>query len=140
VNYSVPLWLRNLAWLAFAGWVATIFYFSSLTGPEIADFNIHLWDKAEHFAAFATGGVLLALALRWTVTWPWKSVARFAILALVVYGALDEIHQLFTAKRSGADVFDWLADSFGATAGVLLLVLIYARFSTRAHPPASPGA
>ncbi len=139
MNQTVSLWLRIPAWLAFTVWAGTIYYFSSLTGPEIAQFGIHLWDKFEHFMAFTAGGVLLALALRWSVTWPWKSVARFAILALVIYGALDEIHQLFTANRSGADPFDWLADCFGGLTGVALLTVIYVRFS-RAHQPAPARA
>jgi VanZ family protein len=139
VNKPVSLWLRILAWLAFVAWTGTIYYFSSLTGPEIAQFGIQIWDKVEHFAAFAAGGVSLALALRWSVTWPWKSVALFAILILVVYGALDETHQLFTPNRSGADPFDWLADCFGALTGVFLFVLIYVRFFP-AHQPAPTRA
>lgn len=122
-----------------AAWAGTIFYFSSLTGPEIAQIGIEVWDKAEHFLAFAAGGVVLTLALRWSVAWPWNSVARFAILALVVYGAFDEIHQLYTPKRSGADPFDWMADCFGALAGVAFCIVIYARFF-RAYQPAPAGA
>ena len=139
MNNPVSPWLRISAWLAFAVWAAAIFYFSSLSGPEIDQFGIQLWDKAEHFLAFSAGGVLLTLALRWTVTWPWKSLARFGILTLVVYGAIDEIHQLYTPNRSGADPFDWLADCFGAIAGVALCTVIYARFS-RPHQPAPAGA
>ena len=139
MKYPVPLWLRISAWLAFTAWAATIFYFSSLTGPEIAQFGIQLWDKAEHFMAFSAGGVVLTLALRWSVAWPWKSLARFAIVALAIYGAFDEIHQLFTPNRSGADPFDWMADCFGSLAGVVLCTVIYARFS-RAHQPAPAGA
>ncbi len=134
MNPSTPLQLRIAAWLAVTAWVGTITYLSSLSGPEIAEFGIHLWDKAEHFAAFATGGVLLALALRWSVSWPWKKLALFAILALVVFGALDEYHQTFTPHRSGADPFDWLADSFGALVGVALFLVIYARLSRAPHP------
>jgi VanZ family protein len=139
VNKPIPLWLRIAAWIAFAGWAGGIFYFSSLTGMEIAEFGITLSDKVEHFAAFMVGGILLALALRWSVAWPEKTVARFAIGVLVVYGALDEAHQLFTPHRSGADPYDWLADALGAMAGVVLFTMIYARLS-RAHPPASARA
>lgn len=135
MNPIAPLWLRISAWLAFTGWACTIYYLSSLTGPEIAQFDVNVWDKAEHFAAFAAGGALLALALRLSVSWPWKRLASFAVVALVIFGAMDEIHQLFTAKRSGADPFDWLADCFGALFGVALFPIIYARFS-RAYPPA----
>ena len=34
---------------------------------------------------------------------------------------LDEFHQLFTPGRSGGDVGDWIADTFGAFCGVLLM-------------------
>ena len=134
----IPLWLRTAAWFAVAAWACTITYFSTLTGPEIEQLGITLWDKAEHFAAFTAGGVLLSMALRWTFDWPWKKLARFAILALVVFGAIDEIHQLSTPTRSGADPFDWLADAFGALTGVSLFVGLYARYM-RAHRPAPAG-
>lgn len=139
VNLPASLWLRFSAWLAFTAWVATIYYFSSLPGPQIEQMGVQMWDKLQHFVAFAVGGILLALALRWSVRWPWKSVARFAILALATYGALDETHQLFTPHRSGADPFDWLADCFGALTGVALLIVIYVRFF-RAYQPAPARA
>ena len=131
----IPLWLRTAAWLAVAAWASTITYFSTLTGPEIEGLGITFWDKAEHFVAFTAGGMALGAALRWTFDWPWKKLARFAILALVVFGAIDETHQLFTPNRSGADPFDWLADAFGALTGVVLFVALYARY-IRAHRPA----
>jgi VanZ family protein len=139
VNPPIPLWLRTFAWLAVAAWAGTIYFFSSMSGPEIEKLGVEVWDKAAHFAAFACGGVLLALALRWSVSWPWKKLARFAIVALAIYGAFDEIHQLFTPHRSGADLFDWLADCLGALAGTLLFVVIYGRF-IRAHHSAPAGA
>jgi VanZ family protein len=139
VNSLAPLWLRIPAWLAFVAWVATIHYFSSLTGPEIAQVGITFWDKAAHFIAFAAGGVVLTLALRWSLPWDAKKVAWFAIAVVAVYGAIDEIHQLSTPNRTGADPFDWLADCLGAVVGVTLLNVIYARFS-RAHSPASARA
>jgi VanZ family protein len=139
VNKPIPLWLRIAAWLAVAGWAGGIFYFSSLTGMEIAEFEITVSDKIQHFGAFMAGGVLLALALRWSLGWPDKAVAWFAIAALVLYGAFDEAHQLFTPHRSGADPLDWLSDALGAAAGVILFIIIYARLS-RAHPPASARA
>lgn len=135
----IPLPLRIAAWVAVAVWAGTITYFSSLTGPEVEQIGIEIWDKAAHFVAFATGGVMLALALRWSTAWSWKKLARFAIVALVVFGALDETHQLFTAHRTGADPWDWLADCCGTLAGVALFLLIHARF-IRSHPPAPTRA
>jgi VanZ family protein len=90
------------------------------------------WDKAEHFIAFAAGAANLALVLRWSTLWPAARVALAAIIAISTFAAIDEIHQLFTPGRSGADVFDWMADTLGAAAGVWTVLLIYARYS-RAH-------
>ena len=138
MNPRIPLWLRIAAWFAVAAWACTITYFSSLTGPEIEELGITVWDKAEHFAAFTAGGVALGMALRWTFDWPWKKLARFAILTLAVFGAIDETHQLFTPNRSGADPLDWLADALGALTGVGLFVALYARYIC-AHRPAPAG-
>lgn len=139
VNSLIPLRFRIVAWLAFVGWAGTIWFFSSLSGSEIQNIDLHFWDKAQHFIAFLVGGVILALALRWTVTWPWKKLAPTAFLLLVIFGALDEYHQTFTPNRTGADVADWIADCLGALAGVGLVVVTYARFQ-RPHRPASAGA
>ncbi len=134
-----PLRFRLAAWLAVSLWAGAITYLSSLSGPDIQQFGITLWDKAQHFGAFAVGGSLLTLALRLSVAWPWKRVVRFAMITLMIFGALDEIHQLSTPHRSGGDLLDWTADCFGALAGVALFVVIYARF-IRADRPASAGA
>lgn len=130
--------LKTAAWLAVAAWAAGIFWLSARTGPEIAEMNIFdVWDKAAHFSAFLVGAVALAIALRWSTSWTWPRIAIFAAVAISLYGASDEYHQLFTPRRSGADVGDWLADTLGAVAGALITALIYARFE-KTHRPA-PG-
>ena len=43
------------------------------------------------------------------------------VALISVFGMLDEFHQLFTPGRSGGDVGDWIADTFGAFCGVLLM-------------------
>jgi VanZ family protein len=47
------------------------------------------------------------------------------VLLTTLYGAFDEIHQWFTPGRS-PDVHDLLADFLGATAGVLVVLLVRA--------------
>jgi VanZ family protein len=115
-----------LAWLAVALWAGTIFYLSSLTGREIerlAPFDF--WDKAMHFSAYATGGVLLGAALRWSFpAWSWKKVTLVGAVALSLYGVSDEIHQMFTPFRS-ADVSDWIADTLGGFCGVKLFAFTH---------------
>ncbi len=76
-----------------------------------------LWDKFLHFSAFALGGALLAAALHASFRWPWRRLALCAAAVLALFGASDEWHQLYTPNRSGADVYDWLADALGALTG-----------------------
>ena len=129
MNRTAPKWLRVLAWWDVGIWAATITVLSSMTPlqlREIAPFE--LWDKAEHFIVFGAGAVNLALALCWSTAWPWKRVIVFTAVAISVFGAVDEIHQLFTPNRSGADPYDWTADTLGALTGALLTALVYARY------------
>ena len=135
MNRTAPKWLRVLAWWGVGIWTATITVLSSMTPPQLLEIvPFELWDKAEHFIAFAAGSVNLALALCWSTTWPWKRVVVFTVIAISVFGAVDEIHQLFTPNRSGADPYDWTADTLGALTGALLTALIYARYFSTPRP------
>ena len=134
----ISIWLKSAAWLAVAAWAGGIFWLSSRTGSEINEMNIFdVWDKAAHFSAFLAGAVALGIALRWSTAWTWTRIAIFAALAISLYGASDEYHQLFTPHRSGADVGDWLADTLGAATGALITAFIYARLE-KTHRP-TPG-
>ena len=93
------------------------------------------WDKAAHFIAFLAGGVLMAMALRYSTAWSWKRIALLSAVTISLFGATDEYHQTFTPNRSGADVSDWIADALGACTGAALMTFPYAR-STRPHQPA----
>jgi len=135
VKRSAPQWLRLLAWLGVAIWATAITILSSMTPPQIEDLApFQVWDKAAHFGAFLAGGVNLTLALCWSTRWSWKRVVVFAVIALCVFGAVDEIHQLYTPNRSGADVFDWSADALGSLTGALLTAFIYARYFSTPRP------
>lgn len=113
-----------------AAWAGAIFWLSSRTGSEIEELNVfEIGDKAAHFAAFLTGAALLSVALRWSTRWTWTRILWTAALLVAAFGATDEFHQLYTPNRSGADVFDWLADALGGIAGSFLTPMIYARFA-----------
>lgn len=128
-----------IAWLAVVVWAGTIHWFSSRTGPEIEELNVfELSDKLMHFAAFFAGAPALVCALRWTFTWPWRTIISVAVLALALYGAVDEYHQTFTPNRTGADVFDWLGDALGGLAGVVATRFAYARLA-RSESPRPPA-
>ncbi len=106
-------------------------------------FDLRFFDKICHAIAFAAGSAILAVALRYSTAWSWKKIVLLSILAVSIYGITDEIHQLWTPGRSGADVFDWLADSAGATLGAIVIRSIYVQFrdpkSARASRQAATG-
>lgn len=140
LRLNTPRWLRLGSWIAVAAWALGIIGLSSLGGQEIAKINIFdLWDKAAHFAAFAVGAVLLALALRWNTAWSWPRIVCFTIAAISIFGATDEWHQLYTPHRSGADVGDWIADTLGAIAGAAATSFSHARHPHK-NRPAPRGA
>src|SRR6266478_2496435 len=123
-------------WVGFAGWVATIFYLSSLSGPSVEELNVfHLWDKLAHFIAYAAGGVLLAGGLRAGTRLSPAKIFGYTLLALSLFGASDEWHQLYTPGRSGADVHDWLADTLGSAAGATLALVLWRVWFNRAAAP-----
>ena len=134
MNRTAPQWLRKLAWWGVGIWALTIIVLSSMTPVQLDEIPFKMWDKAEHFIAFCAGAVNLALALCWSTAWPWKRVIIFTAVAISLFGALDEIHQLFTPHRSGADPYDWTADTLGALTGALLTALVYARYFSPPRP------
>lgn len=138
----VAAWVLVVAWLAVAAWAGGIWTLSSMTGPQVEELTpFQVSDKLLHALAFFIGGVLLMLALRATVpAGPRLRRVAFAWLALSVFGALDEWHQLHTPQRTGADVWDWAADSLGALAGALATYFWYARHRPEpSHFPAPAG-
>lgn len=133
------LWFRRICWLGVVLWTATVFTLSSLSGPDIADLNtFDVNDKLLHFAAFFCGALPLVPALRLTWHWPWRRVVLTAIIALSTYGALDEVHQLWTPSRSALDPFDWIADTLGVLAAAPLAASIHA-FAERRNRRPVPG-
>ena len=122
-------------------WLCTVFYLSSRSGPELAEdlpFFMRAWDKALHFIAFFCGVLPLVPALRLTYGWSWRKICIFAVGVVSLYGALDEVHQLWTPSRSGLSVGDWLADTLGALAGAPLAAFIHALIE-RQNRPAPAG-
>ena len=53
------------------------------------------------------------------VKWPRGKLIVLAVIFATLYGASDEIHQIFVPARS-ADIFDFLADFIGASAAGFL--------------------
>ena len=98
-------------WLPVLLWAAVIFTFSSI--PSLGT-GLGTWDlvlrKLAHAVVFAVLGALLYRALR---------REPLAILLGSAYAITDEVHQIFTSGRHASPV-DWLIDTLGVVAGVLL--------------------
>ena len=128
----IPLTRRLAIWGPAAGQMAVIFVLSSI--PDLGGLPGGLSDKTGHFLGY---GLLAALVLRALaggrlrgVTWK-RAVLAVALCSL--YGASDELHQLFVRGRS-SDVLDWAADSLGAAlsaAGVYALATLLAALESR---------
>jgi VanZ family protein len=103
---------RLTAWLPVAVWAAVIFTLSSI--PSL-DSGLGSWDtvlrKLAHLVEYGVLGVLLYRALR-------REPAAIAVGSL--YAITDEVHQAFVSGRQGS-ALDWLIDTVGVVAGVLLL-------------------
>ena len=119
-------------WGPMVAWMAVIFWASGLSirlpTPGMIDVP---WDaKFQHTVAYAilagllatvwqlSSGVLTARHLSWT----W--------IAVVIYGALDEITQIPVSRD--CDFWDWTADATGAAVGLLAFVWLRRRYTARA--------
>ncbi len=107
---------RANLWLPVVLWAGLIFTLSAV--PSL-DTGLGTWDlavrKLAHLAEYAVLGGLLQRAL---------GREPLALLLGSAYAASDEIHQTFVAGRQGSPL-DWLLDTAGVAAGVLL----YARWA-----------
>lgn len=105
---------RWLLWGPPILWMALIFHSSSQSDPAPAVTSI-VWDKALHLGGYAVLALLFARALRAEGLGP-LGVAIGAVLLTSLYGASDEVHQMFTPMRE-SDIRDWMADTIGAAIG-----------------------
>ena len=127
--------LASILWILVVVWGGVIFFASSIPADELSGSKLLAWDKLNHFIAFAAGAWLTASALRIGQSEGSERIHLvLAILIIATYGAFDEIHQLYTPGRSGADLYDWIANFLGAIAGAILAVYTHGplrRFLTR---------
>lgn len=100
-------------------WVAIILVGTSWPSLKLGPDDLAL-DKVAHFSAYA---ILAALALRATLTPRRLVTAVSVVFGVAVLGAVDEWHQSFIPGRS-MSFPDWVADTAGATVGVLAVRLL----------------
>lgn len=107
---------RLSAWAPVVLWAGLIFTLSSI--PSL-DSGLGTWDivlrKLAHAGEFGVLGALLYRAVR-------HEPAAIALASL--YAVTDELHQSFVSGRQGSPL-DWVIDTAGAVAGVLLAARLW---------------
>lgn len=105
----------------------TIFVATSIPGESLPETGVS--DKIEHLAAYFILSQFLSLLFLFQDKYVWikKHHLVSALIVVFVYGAIDEIHQLFIPGRS-CDILDLTADTIGAIAGLLLLSYLLKKF------------
>ena len=88
-----------------------IFYVSSLTFPSGSKAGTNLNAFIYHISVFFIFGLLLAVSIV-KGNYKHKNLTLAAISIAVLYGILDEMHQLFVPGRHFS-FFDIFLDSFG---------------------------
>ena len=88
-------------------------------------------DKIEHFLAYLILAVLLNLTLMFQNKYSTlKNKAwLYTLIFSLIYGGLDEIHQVFIPGRD-CDILDWISDSSGVLVGlgVMRMIVNYFRY------------
>ena len=100
-------------------WAAALFAFVMAVLPHPPALPGNPSDKIQHAVAFATLGLLGALA------YPRLSTVRL-IIGLSLFGALIEVAQAIPVLHRDSDLFDWLTDTI-ACAVVLIPVRYWVR-------------
>jgi VanZ family protein len=91
--------------------------------------SFHMSDKIIHSLAYFGLSILVYM----TLLYQRKSKLFFdkstliTILICLIYGIIDELHQLVIPGRF-ADTFDWFADSSGTLVGVLVINFLIKQF------------
>ena len=106
---------KFLRWLPALVWAGAIFWLSSMSHPPKPGPDFPFKDKVGHWMLYCVFGWLVAHALHRGYNLSLPKTFVLAILIGSAYGATDEFHQRFVPNRT-CDVFDWTADTLGATA------------------------
>lgn len=95
----------------------------------ISGLDVGYRDKIVHFGAYAVLAILVATAWASRVGHLGWSALVCLVLVLTIYGAFDEISQPPFGRN--CNIYDWLADVAGATAGAICFAILGNRFVTR---------
>lgn len=97
-----------------------IFILSSIPSDEFPEIDVPFIDKYTHFIEYAIFSFLTIRALiKEDTIKNYISKSLSAIVITALYGATDELHQLFVPGRN-CEIMDLLADLLGAFIGVVI--------------------
>lgn len=143
MKQQISVFWSLILWLAFFGWMSTVFSLTSappstFQNPnyflQIPDFLKHLphFDKLIHFCFYFGCLFFLTLAVKTSHHWLIREREKtpFIILSLLALGAYDELHQLFVPGRS-ADLLDYAADLTGGFAAIWFVSWLAKKASQR---------
>lgn len=114
---------RITARILLVAMAAAIFVLSGVRGSDLPPGP---YATPGHFMSYF---ILGALAFA-SIDAPLRRRALWAVAAASAYGVTDELHQLFVPGRC-SDPMDWLVDTAGATAAVVLIVAAIRRSNDR---------
>ena len=119
---------RLLLWAPVALLLAYEFFLSSRSGSDLPSFgpSFEQKDKVEHAVYFFLTGLLAVRAARFGERWSRGKTAVFLVLAAVLWGCSDEIHQSFVPGRD-VEIGDVVADVSGVALAVVLGAAILRR-------------
>jgi len=107
---------NKLSWLITIFGAVIIFYLSSISSfPSVGKEGTNLLSMIYHVSAFFCLALFLFISVKRS-----NYIFSLAIVIVIFYGLLDEVHQIFVVGRSCA-FFDFLLD----TTGVLFASMIY---------------
>jgi VanZ family protein len=127
---------RAIWWALAFGAMVTQFVLSSIPGDQLVAPSFDFADKLGHALAYAAIAGALGLALS---NHPPRRAFAIAAGVAIVYGISDEIHQIFTPRRS-ASWDDVVADAVGAVIGAAVAAAIATRYRRRRAGPESQQA
>lgn len=102
------------------GYCGVIYWLSSKSSLSTPALFMHQ-DKVHHMGAYFLMGILAWQFFK-DFNRQQKTIITVSLLFCSLYGASDEWHQSFVSGRD-ASVFDWAADTLGATLALFTMTL-----------------
>ena len=105
---------------------------TSIPAQSVPSFGVG--DKVNHFLAYFILSILLYLTFSFQEKslFAKRNAALLTIAVVLLYGVLDELHQMLIPGRS-AEFLDWAADAVGAICGVLIISFLLKKFKKEAE-------